>query len=90
MTNTERRLLAICRRLLGDEAVELDDDYEAIGGTSLDSEEILASIYDAFSVRIPSEIVASARTIADLAVIVDRSQEAEQTVIYRLKADAQE
>ncbi len=88
-TDTERRLLKICRRVLRNDQVGVDDDYEAVGGTSLHSRTILTSIYDVFDVRLPPEIVASARTIAELAVIVDRSQEAEQTVILWAK-DAEE
>ncbi len=89
-TDTERRLLKICRRVLRSDAVGVDDDFEAVGGTSLHSKTILAKIYDVFDIRLPPEIAASARTIAELAVIVDRSQEAEQTVILWAKDDPPE
>jgi len=86
-TDTERRLLKIWRRTLKSDAVGVDDAFVEVGGTSLISTAILARIYDVFDVRIPPEIVASAHTVRELAVIVDRSQEADQTLILWTQPD---
>ncbi len=81
-TDTERRLLKIWRRVLKNDRIGVDDDFVEMGGSSLQAATVLSRIFDVFDVRIPPEIVASANTVSKLSEIVDRSQEAEQTVIF--------
>ncbi len=80
-TDTQRRLLKIWRRILKNARIGIDDDFVELGGTSLQAARVLSRIFDVFDVRIPPEIVASANTVAKLAEIVERSQDAEQTLI---------
>ena len=80
-TDTQRRLLKIWRRVLKNDRIGIDDDFVLSGGSSLQAARVLSRIFDVFDVRIPPEIVAKANTVAKLAEIVERSQEAEQTLI---------
>ncbi|MCB9701642.1 MAG: hypothetical protein H6711_07115 [Myxococcales bacterium] len=84
-TATERDLLKIWRRVFADETIGMHDDFVALGGDSAHARKILTKIRDVFEVRLPPEIAAHGRTVAELAEIVDRALEAERTVILRVR-----
>ncbi|MGB1504290.1 MAG: amino acid adenylation domain-containing protein [Acidimicrobiales bacterium] len=73
-TPTEERLVAIWGELLGLDSVGITDDFFDLGGASLDALAVVARIDAAFGTDLPDAAVFRARTIAELAAIVDGAE----------------
>jgi len=65
-TYTERELLTCWQELLGVEGLGIDDDYFALGGTSLIAARLIAKISQRFSVRLPLTTVLEYPTVRTL------------------------
>ena len=71
-TETERRVAAIWREVLGLAAVGVDDDFFRLGGHSVLAARIFGKIEKALGVRLPLAILPQAPTVARLAEAIDR------------------
>jgi predicted amino acid dehydrogenase len=70
---TEDKLLAIASDVLGLAGIGIDDNFFALGGTSLPAMRYLARISDVFNVSFgPSQLMA-APTVAAMAALIDRT-----------------
>jgi amino acid adenylation domain-containing protein len=71
-TTTEDKLLTIMREVLDQAAVGLDDDFFAVGGTSLLAMRYLARISDVFDVNFGPNQLMAAPSIAAMAALIER------------------
>ena len=69
---TERRMLALWRGVLGIPDLGIDDDYTAAGGTSLAAARLFALITQRFGVRLPLTTILEHSTVRTLARSVSR------------------
>lgn len=70
-TDTERRLRELWRRMLGQDAIALTDDFFALGGHSLLAVELFASIEAIFGQDLPLSTLLDHPTVAMLAAHLD-------------------
>ena len=70
---TEEDLLAIWENVLSIDGIGVDDDYFAIGGTSLLSVQLFAEIADRFGVQLRLTTILEAPTVRSLAALLDAS-----------------
>jgi amino acid adenylation domain-containing protein len=75
-TETEQRLMALWAKLMKVDRVRLADDFFDIGGHSLLAMRMLARIWVAFHVRLPTRVIFDAPTVASLAAAIDHAVEA--------------
>jgi acyl-CoA synthetase (AMP-forming)/AMP-acid ligase II/acyl carrier protein len=68
----ERKLIEIWQQVLEVESIGLDDDFLALGGTSLLAQRLIAAIESAFGARVPPEVTLEASTIAQLSAALRR------------------
>jgi pimeloyl-ACP methyl ester carboxylesterase len=66
----EKRIASIWEGVLGVTGIGRDDDFFDMGGTSLDSVQILARIDDEFDLRLPPQTLVERHTIEQLADLV--------------------
>jgi polyketide synthase PksJ len=66
----EAELIAIWKDLLGEESIGIHDDFFQLGGDSLLSIQVMASILKHFSVRLGAHVLLEHSTIAKLAKII--------------------
>ncbi|MFN9373249.1 MAG: amino acid adenylation domain-containing protein [Planctomycetaceae bacterium] len=71
---TERRLLAIWRRIFGTTTIGIDDDFHELGGHSLTATRIALAIEQEFGCRVGLKAVISSPTVARLAEAVRSSR----------------
>jgi surfactin family lipopeptide synthetase A len=71
-TATEQTLAAIWHDVLGVERVGVHDDFFDLGGHSLKATQIISRIHDALHVDLPIRSLFEARTIDQLAALIDR------------------
>jgi len=83
-TPTEERLAAIWGEILALDSVGITDDFFDLGGASLDALAVIARIDAEFGTDLPDATVFRARTIAELAELVDDADTAEQEVAVEL------
>jgi acyl carrier protein len=88
-TETERRITAIWQEVLHVEKVGVNDSFFDVGGTSLKGANLMAKLNRTFNVRLPMRVIFEARTVSNLALLVDRSegQNDESTKARKTKAD---
>jgi FkbH-like protein len=81
-TDRENRLLEIWRRVLGLEEIGIDDDYFALGGTSLQSVSLFAEINREFGLQLKLTGVVEAPTIRTMArLLASISIEGQRTLV---------
>jgi FkbH-like protein len=84
-TETERRLVALWRELLNVVKLGVDDDYFALGGTSLLAADLFAEISQRFGVKLPLTTILEAPTIRALALRVEPQAVERSEVLIELK-----
>ena len=62
-TDAERRLLALWQEILGIDGLGVDDDYFALGGTSLMAARLFAEVTRRFATRLPLSTIVEAPTV---------------------------
>jgi len=65
-TDTERELLGLWEEILGVEALGVEDDYFALGGTSLMAARLFAEISRRFGIKLPMSTILEAPTVRAL------------------------
>ena len=65
-TVTEERLLALWEETLGIDGLGVEDNYFALGGTSLETARLFAEIARQFSVRLPLTTILKSPTVREL------------------------
>jgi len=70
--DTERRIEEIWRTTLSMDCVGIDDDYQDLGGDSLQAAAIFLGIQAEFGIDVPMATLAKAPTIAELALLIDQ------------------
>ena len=73
-TDTERALLSLWQELLGIDGLGVNDDYFALGGTSLIAARMFAEISRHFGVRLPLTTVLESPTVRALARHLDQQR----------------
>ena len=84
-TETERRLVALWRELLNVDYLGVEDDYFALGGTSLLAADMFAQIAHRFDVKLPLTTILEASTVRALARHVERQATERSGVLIELK-----
>ncbi len=74
MSTVESGLAGIWSSLLGSEGIAADDDFFALGGTSLLAVQLIAQVRKAFGVRLPVRIIFDASTLAGMAAEIGSRQ----------------
>jgi SAM-dependent methyltransferase/acyl carrier protein len=70
----EKEIAAIWAEVLGLPRVGVNDDFFALGGHSLMATRVVSRLRDAFGVEVPLRATFQARTVAELAAVVERLQ----------------
>src|ERR1700730_15121629 len=65
-TETERRLLELWEEVFGIDGLGIEDDYFALGGTSLLAARLFTAIAQTFNVRLPLSTILEAPTVRTL------------------------
>jgi FkbH-like protein len=73
-TDAERKLLALWQELLGIDGLGVEDDYFALGGTSLVAARLFAEIGRRFGVRLPLTTILESPTVRALSRHLEREQ----------------
>lgn len=68
---TEERIAAVWKAVLGLPEVTASDDFFELGGTSLHALEMIVRVSDGFGLLIPEAIAFKDRTIGELAIYID-------------------
>jgi FkbH-like protein len=84
-TDTQRKLAALWQELLNVDKVGIDDDYFALGGTSLLAAQMFAEIAKRFGVRLPLTSILDCPTIRELAPRVEPQAEQRSGILIELK-----
>jgi amino acid adenylation domain-containing protein len=75
--DTERRLAALWRELLGVEEISASHQFFDLGGNSVQAMQLIAKIRDAFGIAVSVRLLFSSPTLAGLAAELDRLQTAD-------------
>jgi FkbH-like protein len=81
LNDTERKMLALWRAVLCVEDIGVEDDYSAMGGTSLLAARLFADIYQTFGMKLPLTSLMEFSTIRALAGIIDSGRQQEKSLI---------
>jgi len=84
-TKLEHELLEIWERLLGVRGLGVEDDYAAVGGTSLIAARLFAEIYRRFGTRLPLTTILEAPTVRALAGRMQNEQSPVSGALIELK-----
>ena len=84
-TELERELLIIWQNLLGLTQISVEDDYFAIGGTSLHAARLFAEITRRYDVRLKLTAILDAPTIRSLALYIQSNQFEKSHLLVELK-----
>jgi thioesterase domain-containing protein len=84
-TKLEHELVAIWERLLGVRGLGVEDDYAAVGGTSLIAARLFAEIYRRFGTRLPLTTILEAPTVRALARRLQNEQSSASGALIELK-----
>lgn len=87
-TKLEHELLAIWERLLGVRGLGVEDDYAAVGGTSLIAARLFAEIYRRFGTRLPLTTILEAPTVRALAKRLQNERSSAAGALVELKRGA--
>lgn len=83
---TERSLLALWEEVLGMRGLGIDDDFFALGGSSLQAARLFADITHMRGVNLPLTTILEAPTIRQLALQVERGTDARQGGLVPLRS----
>lgn len=84
-TDCERRMLALWEDILGVSALGIDDDYFALGGTSLAAASMFAEISRRFGIRLPLTTILTSPTVRLLTRHVSGRQATTENALLELK-----
>lgn len=85
-TDFELELLALWKELLGDENVNVDDDFFTIGGTSLIAAQLFTEISRKYKLRLPYTTILDAPTVRKLADFINSHKIGEKNIFVNLKS----
>ena len=74
---SEELLVALCKEVLNTDNITPKDNFFDIGGHSLKAAQLVARIRNAFNMELPVKEVFEARTISDLAFVIDKIKKQE-------------
>ena len=84
-TETERALLDLWQEVLGVPELGIEDDFHALGGTSLTAARLFAEIARRFGLRLPLTTILDAPTVRALAQCVERQGSRRSQSLIELK-----
>lgn len=84
-TATERSLLLLWEEILGIQGLGIDDDFFALGGSSLQAARMFADLAHRRGVALPLTTIIEAPTVASLAARVDRGGSASNAALIALR-----
>jgi FkbH-like protein len=73
-TELERGLLSLWREILGIDTLGVEDDYYALGGTSLNAARMFAEIVRRYQIKLPLTAILDAPTVRTLARQLEKKQ----------------
>ena len=74
-SSAEKKIAEIWSRTLAMDVVGVTDNYEDLGGDSLQAASIFAELETSFAIKIPWALLAEAGTIEQLAAVIDTLQQ---------------
>lgn len=86
-TDTERRLCTLWQEILGLSEIGAEDDFFAVGGTSLLSAQLFAEIGHRFGKQLPLSTILESPTVRALANRVDQGTILESETLFELKGE---
>src|SRR6185312_8473518 len=89
VTVTERRLLELWEEILGIDGLGVEDNYFALGGTSLDTARLFAEVARQFGVRLPLTTILESPTVRELSFHLDNEQTERSESLVELKRGGQ-
>jgi FkbH-like protein len=84
-TDTQRKLAALWQDLLNVDKVGIEDDYFALGGTSLLAAQMFAEIAKRFAVKLPLTTILESPTIRSLAPRIEPQADLRSGILIELK-----
>lgn len=84
-TDAERKLAALWQELLTVDRLGVEDDYFALGGTSLTAAQLFADIAHRFGVKLPLTTILDYPTVRALARRIESTNPAQSDVLIELK-----
>lgn len=75
-------LLQIWREILGNEAIGLDDDFFALGGTSLQAAQLFSRVERATGLTLPFSTLLSATTVRSLLAAIDKPVPRDGAIVH--------
>jgi acyl carrier protein len=72
--STEKEIACIWEELLGVEKISIHDNFFNLGGSSLIAAKLITKIKNAFGVKLSLGVIFQAPTVAELAVLVQKSK----------------
>jgi FkbH-like protein len=84
-TDLERELLGLWEQLIGATGLGLEDDYAAVGGTSLVAARLFAEIARRYGTRLPLTTILEAPTVRSLAECVAQQRAGQSGALIALK-----
>jgi len=85
-TDTERTLLALWQELLGISGLGVEDDYFAVGGTSLVAARLFTEIARRFGMRLPLTTILESPTVRALAQRLERQRAPQSGALIELRS----
>jgi FkbH-like protein len=85
VTDTQRKLAALWQELLNIDEVGIEDDYFALGGTSLLAAQMFAEIAKRYGVKLPLTTILDCPTIRTLAPRVEPQADLRSGILIELK-----
>ncbi|MFB6977276.1 amino acid adenylation domain-containing protein [Streptomyces scopuliridis] len=84
---TEARLRGIFRAVLRDDEVDVEANFFELGGHSLQATKLVSRIRSEFAAELPLRDFFENPTVAGLAVLIDRADEARRTVVPQARPE---
>jgi acyl-CoA synthetase (AMP-forming)/AMP-acid ligase II/thioesterase domain-containing protein/acyl carrier protein len=84
-TDTERRLLGLWEEILGIEGLGVEDDYFALGGTSLMAARLFAEVSRRFAVKMPLTAILEAPTVRALSRHLEQDRTSPARTLIELR-----
>ena len=89
INDTERKMLALWQAVLCVEDIGVEDDYSAMGGTSLIAARLFADIYQTFGMKLPLTSIMEFPTVRALAGIIGSGRQQAKSLIELKKGGLQ-
>ena len=84
-TETERELVELWQAVLGAEGIGIEDDYFALGGTSLMAARIFTEVSRRFGQRLPLTAILESPTVRSLAARIERARTTSERALVELR-----